>query len=465
MYIKHADNYTSTMTRLNKTFDTVVVGLGKTGLSCAKYLAKQGCDFAVTDMSDEPPMLHKMRQHLPHVPLYLGGVTHELLLTTNTILLSPGVSAQEDMIVNVINAGVEVYGDVELFCRNVSAPIIAITGSNGKSTVAKLVYEMLQNAHFNVAIGGNFGTPVLDLLEDKTADVYVLELSSFQLETVQSLNACAAVILNIASDHMDRYQNLSEYIAAKKNIYHGAKTAVINLDDEVVANMQPNDQPYVGMTLGEPKDDEYGLRQYDGVHWIVRGAEKLIAVDSLYCNTEHNVFNAMAAIALADLVDCPRSVIFSTLQRFVGLEHRCQKVFEYDNVVWINDSKGTNVAASCAAIKGFAKQKNIILIAGGCGKGEDFLALQACAKDRLKAAVVLGQDGYKIKNVLTSISPVYAVNCLDEAVAVAANMSMDGDIVLFSPACSSLDMFANYEVRGQCFIDAIQRFFKAPTHV
>ena len=454
------------MTSVNKTFDTVVVGLGKTGFSCAKYLAKQGCDFAVTDMLEEPAMLDKMQQYLPHVPLYLGGTPDALLLKTNTILLSPGVSAQQNVIAQAINAGVEVYSDVELFCRNTSTPIIAITGSNGKSTVTALVAEMLQNAHFNVAVGGNFGTPVLDFLYDKkTADVYVLELSSFQLETVRSLNAHAAVILNISPDHMDRYENLSEYILAKQNIYHGAKNTVINLDDEVVANMRPHEQSYVGITLATPDNDEYGLRQYDGVRWIVKGTEKLIPVDSLYCNTQHNIFNAMAAIALADLVACPRPVIFDTLQTFIGLKHRCQKIFEHNNIVWINDSKGTNVAASCAAIEGFANQKNIILIAGGCSKGEDFIALQACAKNHLKAAIVLGQDGYKIKKVLTDITPVYEVDSLDEAVEIAANISTDGDTVLLSPACSSHDMFADYQVRGQCFIDAIQRFFKIPSHV
>ena len=441
----------------SKQFDTVVVGLGKTGYACAQYLAAQGMNFAVTDNREEPPMLDDMKATLPSVPLYLGRFDESLLLDTDHLLISPGVSLQEDAITQAINAGVDVYGDVELFCRNISSPVIAITGSNGKSTVTTLVAEMARAANINVAEGGNLGTPVLELLADEMPDIYVLELSSFQLETVTSLNAVASVVLNISPDHLDRYEDLNEYCQAKERIYDGSGTMIINLDDPIVAKMYRGQRNSIGFTLSEPEAGSYGLRDYGDVSWIVKGYEKLIPVNNLRIKGEHNIANAMAAMALAESLDCSLEVILNVLRSFTGLDHRCQWITEHANVQWINDSKGTNVGATCAAIKGLSGDENLVLIAGGDGKGADFSELEDIAEGRLKAAIVLGKDGPRIGEVLLKVVPVHSVDTIELAVETAARIAKAGDIVLFSPACASLDMFKNYQKRGEAFVTAVKK--------
>jgi len=449
----------------SKQFNTVVVGLGKTGFACARYLAAQGISFAVTDNRDEPPMLNEMKAALPDIPLYLGGFDASILASADHLLLSPGVSLQEKAIIKAIDSGVEVYGDIELFCRNISAPVIAITGSNGKSTVTTLVTEMARVANFNVVEGGNLGTPALDLLSDNEPDVYVLELSSFQLETVTSLNAIASVVLNVSADHMDRYKGLTEYETAKERIYDGNGTIIINLDDPAVVSMARNQRTCVGFTLSEPGSGDYGVRDYDGVRWIVKGDEKLIPVNDLQIKGEHNIANAMAAMALAEILNCPRAAMLSVLRSFPGLEHRCQWIAEHANVQWFNDSKGTNVGASCAAIKGLSADENIVLIAGGDGKGADFSELGAVAEGRLKAAIVLGKDGPEIGKVLVNVVPVHAVDSMEMAVETAARIAKAGDIILLSPACASLDMFENYQARGDAFVTAVKKVLGDQCHV
>jgi len=448
-----------------KQFNTVVVGLGKTGFACAQYLAANGISFAVTDNRDEPPMLYEMKKALPDIPLCLGGFDESLLLSADHLLLSPGVSLQEDAIIKAIDSGVEVYGDIELFCRNVSAPVIAITGSNGKSTVTTLVTEMTRAANFNVVEGGNLGTPALDLLSDNEPDVYVLELSSFQLETVTSLNAIASVVLNVSPDHMDRYEGLTEYKTAKERIYGGSGTIIINLDDPAVTSMARDQRTCVGFTLFEPESGNYGVRDYDGVRWIVKGNEKIIPVNDLQIKGEHNIANAMAAMALVETLNCPRAAMLSVLLSFPGLEHRCQWIAEHANVQWFNDSKGTNVGASCAAIKGLSADENIVLIAGGDGKGADFSELGRVAEGRLKAAIVLGKDGPEIGKVLINVVPVHLVDSMEMAVETAARIARAGDIILLSPACASLDMFENYQARGDAFVTAVKNALGDQYHV
>ncbi len=441
----------------SKQFKTVVVGLGKTGFACARYLAAQGISFAVTDNRDEPPKLNEMKAALPDVPLCLGGFDESLLMGADSLLLSPGVSLQEDAIVKAIESGVEVYGDIELFCRNISSPVIAITGSNGKSTVTTLVAEMIRAANFNVVEGGNLGTPALDLLSDDEPDVYVLELSSFQLETVTSLNAIASVVLNVTPDHMDRYEGLTEYATAKEHIYDGRGAMIINLDDPAVASMARDRRACVGFTLSEPESGNYGVRDYDGDRWIVKGDKKLIPVNDLQIKGEHNIANAMAAMALAEILNCPLAAMLSVLRSFSGLEHRCQWIAEHANVKWFNDSKGTNVGASCAAIKGLSADENIVLIAGGDGKCANFSELGVVAEGRLKAAIVLGKDGPEIGKVLVNVVPVHSVDSMEMAVETAARIVKSGDIVLLSPACASLDMFENYQARGDAFVAAVKK--------
>ncbi len=453
------------MTQTNKQFNTVVVGLGKTGFSCARYLAAQGMNFAVTDSRDEPPMLNDMKATLPDIPLSLGEFDKSLLTNADHLLVSPGVSLRDDAIVEAIDSGAEVFGDIELFCRNISAPVIAVTGSNGKSTVTTLVAEMARAANFNVAEGGNLGIPPLDLLSAAEPDVYVLELSSFQLETVTSLNAIASVVLNISPDHMDRYANLEEYKTAKERIYGGSGTIIINLDDPAVRSMAQAKRACVGFTLFEPESNDYGVRDYGGMRWIVKGAERLIPENDLRIKGKHNITNAMAAMALAATLGCPWEPMLSVLRSFRGLEHRCQWIAEHENIEWFNDSKGTNVGATCAAIKGLSVNENIILIAGGDGKGADFLELEGVAEGRLKAVIVLGKDGSKIGKVLINVVPVHSVDSIEMAVETAVKIAKAEDIVLLSPACASFDMFENYEARGDAFIAAVKNMIGDECHV
>ena len=316
---------------------------------------------------------------------------------------------------------------------------------------------MARAANLDVAEGGNLGTPVLDLLSEKEPDVYVLELSSFQLETVSSLNAIASVVLNITPDHMDRYAGLKAYQAAKERIYDGDGTMIINLDDPAVVNMSRTQRTSVGFTLLEPEAGNYGVRAYDDVRWIVKGDEKIIAVNDLRIRGEHNIANAMVAMALAETLNCPLDAMLSVLRSFPGLDHRCQWIAEHGNVQWVNDSKGTNVGATCAAIKGLSGDENLILIAGGDGKGADFSDLEEIAEGRLKAAIVLGKDGPELGKVLLNVVPVHSVDSMEMAVETAARIAKDGDIVLLSPACASLDMFENYQARGEAFVTAVKK--------
>jgi len=459
-----AEAYELEVIKTSKQFNTVVVGLGKTGFACARYLAAQGVSFAVTDNRDEPPMLNEIKAALPDIPLYLGGFDESLLMGADHLLLSPGVSLQEHAIVKAIESGAEVFGDIELFCRNVSAPVIAITGSNGKSTVTTLVAEMARAANLNIVEGGNLGTPALDLLSDDEPDVYVLELSSFQLETVTSLNAVASVVLNVTPDHMDRYEGLTEYATAKKRIYEGSGTIIINLDDPAVVSMVRDQRTCVGFTLSEPESGNYGVRDYDGVRWIVKGNDKLIPVNDLRIKGEHNIANAMAAMALVETLNCPLVAMLKVLRSFPGLEHRCQWIAEHANVKWFNDSKATNIGASSAAIKGLSTDENIVLIAGGDGKGANFSELEGVAEGRLKAAIVLGKDGPEIGKVLVNVVPVHSVDSMEMAVETAARIVKYGDIVLLSPACASLDMFDNYQARGDAFVAAVKKVLGDQCH-
>jgi len=441
----------------NIHFDTVIVGLGKTGFSCAHFLANKKIGFAITDSRNNPPMLDVTRQSYPEVPLYLGRIDEELLLKTNNIIVSPGVSLQEVAIDQAIREGVKVYGDIELFCQHISSPVIAVTGSNGKSTVTTMVTDMIQDASLKVKKGGNIGTPVLDLLDDDEPDVYVLELSSFQLETTTFLNAFVAVVLNITEDHMDRYKSLSDYTEAKSKVYSGDGTMIINLDDPYTLEMACPDRKTIGFTLKEPQQQEYGTRIFEKKRWLVKGDEKLINIDELLIYGEHNIANVLAALALGDAYGLTSESMLETLKKFTGLTHRCQLVADIKGVRWYNDSKATNVGASCAAIKGLASGENIILIAGGHGKGADFKELAKIAKGRLHAVIVIGRDGQLIKKELQKFIPAYEAESMESAVLKAAEIATPGNLVLLSPACASLDMFVDFQARGDAFIESVMK--------
>lgn len=444
-----------TMAKTDYQFDMVIAGMGQTGLSCARFLAARGISFAMTDSRENPPMLDTIRSEFADVVLSPGGLNEDLLLHAGTIVLSPGLSPDEPALRAAREAGIDMFGDVELFCRHAQAPVIAVTGSNGKSTVTTLLAEMACSAGRKAAVGGNLGTPALDLLQQEDAGVFLLELSSFQLETVVSLNAAAAVVLNISRDHMDRYSSLQDYSNAKARIYRGDGIMILNRDDPLVMVMQQPQRSCITFGLVEPANDDYGIRTDGGRHWLVRGSTRIIAADELRISGVHNRANALAAVALAEVLQIPRDIICEVLRTFPGLPHRCQWVADIDGVRWINDSKGTNVGATCAAVTGLAKNRNIVLLAGGDGKGADFSPLAEIAREYVRVAILIGRDAPLIRRALEEHVPVMDAIGLREAVQAAARMAHAGDIVLLSPACASQDMFADYRERGEVFTHAV----------
>jgi len=436
-------------------FDVVIVGLGKTGLSCVRYLLSRGLDIAVTDSRINPPGLSTLETEFTSVSVFLGEISTEILLSSDQIILSPGVSLNNDAVKRAIANGIPVIGDIELFCQQVKAPIIAVSGSNGKSTVTTLVAEMTQQAGLKTCVGGNLGTPALELLNEDVPDVYVLELSSFQLETTFSLSAHASVILNISPDHMDRYANSDEYANAKKKIYLGNGLMVINKDDDVVKAMEDASRQTIYFTLGKPEGHNFGLiKDNDGI-WLCQGNKKIIKQDELGIKGEHNVANALAAIALASTINVPFSAMAETLKRFSGLEHRCQRVATINKINWFNDSKATNVGACIASIKGLCNLGKIILIAGGDSKGADLSSLGPIIKKYVKHVLLLGVDAKKVANVIDSTVMCDFVVDMNEAVNAASNLAEAGDLVLLAPACASLDMYENYQQRGDAFVAAV----------
>ncbi len=437
---------------------TLVVGLGATGLSCARFLSRAGVPVAVTDSREQPPGLETLQRELPDVALFLGGFDAEAFARAERIVISPGVSLREPLVVEAQARGIEVVGDIELFARNVSAPIIGITGSNGKSTVTTLLGLMAQQAGRNARVGGNLGVPALELVEDDEPEMYVLELSSFQLETVQTLSCLASVVLNISPDHMDRYESPLEYAAAKQTIYRNARLQVVNRDDSVAAALAHPNAPVVGFGTAEPQGKDYGIRSLNGVKWIARGTSALMPVDELRMSGRHNVSNALASLALGEAVGLPVDAMLRVLRVFQGLPHRTEWVGEYQGVRWFNDSKATNIGAALAAIQGF--DGPLVLIAGGQGKGADFSELAEGLDARISHIVLLGEAADEIEALLRDRFSVSRATDMTEAVQLAAAHAIPGDTVLLSPACASFDMFSGYRQRGEYFVRALQEVFE-----
>ncbi|MGQ0591353.1 MAG: UDP-N-acetylmuramoyl-L-alanine--D-glutamate ligase [Gammaproteobacteria bacterium] len=439
---------------------TVIVGLGATGLSCARFLARRGEAFAVTDSRTFPPGLADLARELPDVPRALGCFDRALCLTARRLIVSPGVALQEPVLLEARAGGAEVVGDIEVFARHARAPVVAVTGTNGKSTVTSLVKEMAQAAKLAVRAGGNLGPPALDLLDDGEPDLYVLELSSFQLETTVSLTPAAAVVLNITPDHRDRYATIHAYIEAKRRVYRGAGTQVINRDDPLVAAMAEPDRRALQFTLGPPGPGGFGLVPAQGGAWLGHDDQRLMPVADVPIPGRHNLANALAALALGTAVGLPREAMVSALRRFHGLPHRCQWVGRASGVDWYNDSKGTNVGATCAALQGLCAERPVVLLAGGDGKGADFTPLasacQSAETGRVRAVVTLGRDGPLIAQALAGVVPVARASDLTDAVSQAAGLARSGDAVLLSPACASFDMFRDYVERGERFVAAVR---------
>jgi UDP-N-acetylmuramoylalanine--D-glutamate ligase len=453
-------NTTMTASRTLLPMPTVIIGMGKTGLSCARFLSRRGEPFAIIDSRENPPGLATVQQEFPRAPLHAGDLRSDWLRGARRVLLSPGVSLAEPALRAAQDQGAEIIGDVELFARHVRAPVVAVTGSNGKSTVTTLVGEMARTADLHVGVGGNLGTPALDLLNEN-AKLYVLELSSFQLETVSTLNACAATVLNVTPDHMDRYRSVTEYAAAKQRVFHGDGVMVLNADDPLVMAMQERGRTVQRFGLSAPVNGDYGVqRDAHGSAWLACGEERLLPVADLKIKGAHNIANALAAWALAEAAELPRTAIRDALRTFAGLPHRCQWLAEIGGVHWYDDSKGTNVGAACAAITGLAQDlapgRRLIVIVGGDGKGADFSAMAPAAQGRARAAIIIGRDGPRIEKVLTPVVPCVRAADMEDAVGRASTLAQPGDAVLLSPACASFDMFRDYAHRGEVYTAAVR---------
>lgn len=433
---------------------TVVVGLGATGLACVRFLRNKGRRVAVTDSRPRPPGMDEARVLDPDMPMALGGFDSTLLHGADEIVLSPGVPPDAPELREARSAGIPVFGEIELFARHCNGPVVGITGSNGKSTVTTLLGRMASAAGRDVAVGGNLGTPALNLLREPAPDAYVLELSSFQLETTRSLRTVAAVVLNISADHMDRHASVEQYAAIKSRVYDGHGLMVLNADDPRVMEMARPGRQQVLFSRGEPTGPaDYGLRTHAGETWLVRGDTRLVAASRLRLRGAHNLVNALAALALADALQLPRSESIAALEAFTGLPHRTEWVATVGGVDWYNDSKATNVGASAAAIQGMPGP--LVLILGGDGKGADFTPLRDVMDDSIRAVVLIGRDGPLVEAALRGAVTMVTATDMDDAVVRAAALAQPGDSVLLSPACASFDMFSNYEERGRMFATAV----------
>ncbi|SBI36733.1 UDP-N-acetylmuramoylalanine--D-glutamate ligase [Klebsiella pneumoniae] len=421
----------------------VIIGLGMTGLSCVDFFMARGVTPRVMDTRVAPPGLDKLPES---VECHVGGLNDTWLLAADLIVASPGIALAHPSLSAAADAGVEIVGDIELFCREAQAPIIAITGSNGKSTVTTLVGEMAKAAGVNVGVGGNIGLPALMLL-DTDRELYVLELSSFQLETTSSLQAVAATILNVTEDHMDRYPlGLQQYRAAKLRIYENAKACVVNADDALTMPVRGADERCIsfGVDVGD-----YHLNRQQGETWLRVKGEKVLNVKEMPLTGQHNYSNALAALALADAAGLPRASSLKALTTFTGLAHRFQLVLDHNGVRWINDSKATNVGSTEAALNGLQLDGTLYLLLGGDGKSADFTPLKRyLGGDRIRL-YCFGRDGAE----LAELRPEVAVQTetMEQAMRQIAPLVKAGDMVLLSPACASLDQFKNFEQRGEMF--------------
>lgn len=438
----------------------LVVGLGQTGLSLARFLAAQGLPFAVADSRDAPPGLDALQAEFgDRIAVHLGAFDPAQFVAASELLVSPGVSLDEPAIVAARDAGVKIRGDIDLFREQAQAPIVAITGSNGKSTVTTLVAAMAEATGLEVAVGGNLGTPALELLASDV-ELYVLELSSFQLERCERLAPAVATILNVSADHMDRYSSLANYHQAKQRIYRGAENVICNRADPLTQPLLAAGMSVTSFGLDAPDLNQYGVR--DGK--LVRGREALLPVSELKLAGSHNIANALAAIALGEAVGLPLAAMLNALRQFAGLPHRCQYIANIDGVDFYDDSKGTNVGAAQAAIEGLCHigGRKVVLIAGGDGKGADFKPLVQTLAKLGRAAVLIGRDAPRLAAVLDDVLPLALANSMEEAVAKARTLAQAGDAVLLSPACASFDMFDNYAHRGEVFAAAVRQQMGGP---
>jgi UDP-N-acetylmuramoylalanine--D-glutamate ligase len=431
----------------------VIVGLGATGLSCARHLLLRGWRVAVTDTRAAPPQLAALHALDASVVVRAGGLDPALLEGAVCVIASPGVPLTEPFFGAARRRGLTIVGDVELFARAVDAPVAGITGTNGKSTVTTLLARMAQRAGVRVRAGGNLGPPALDLLSAGT-ELYVLELSSYQLETSATLECRAATVLNVSPDHLDRYDSLDSYAAAKARIFARCDTAVINLDDPLVVAMPRAARRTLSFSLRATIGADYAVAMQEGSWWLTRAGTALMPVTDLKIKGLHNAANALAALALGEAVGLPLAAMLAELTEFAGLPHRSQWVADVAGVSYIDDSKGTNVGATLAAVAGMPGP--LIMIAGGDGKNQDFAPLATAFRGKVRHAVLIGRDAPRLAQALAGVCTLESCSTLPQAVRAAARAARPGDTVLLSPACASLDMFRDYGHRGAVFAAAVQ---------
>ena len=452
----------------------LVLGLGDTGLSMATWLTRRGATVRVADTRPAPPRLAELRRSLPAVSAACGPFREESFAGVDLIAISPGVPLAEPHVLRALGAGTSVLGDVELFAQAVGqgARIIAVTGTNGKTTVTSLVGSMARSAGSDCEVAGNIGPAVLDALirrEDsgRIPDLWVLELSSFQLETTASLSASAATVLNISEDHLDRYDGIAEYTAAKARIFAGGGIQVLNRNDPRSLAMALRGRKTITFGLDAPRrGEDWGVVERGGEPWLGQGSHPLLAVREMKIAGLHNAANALAALALCRGLDLPLEPLLRALREFKGLPHRVELVGEAQGVRWYDDSKGTNVGSTVAALAGLAHSgAKVVLIAGGEGKGQDFSPLKSAVARSARALVLIGRDAPLIESAVAGAEvPVHRAASMDEAVTLAAQAALPGDAVLLSPACASFDMFRDYKHRGEVFQLAVEKRLGASKH-
>lgn len=449
------------MADVSATTTRLIVGLGATGLATARYCQRRQWTFDLCDSRDNLPGLEQIQADFPQARIQAGPLLADVLSQYQQLVVSPGVALATPAIQSAMASGCEAIGDVELFLRECTQPVIAITGSNGKSTVTLLIAHLLEQAGYQVQVGGNIGIPVLDLLEQAAPDFYVLELSSFQLETTHSLQARAAVLLNFSEDHMDRYHGMDDYLAAKQRIFTNSQSVVVNRDDS--ASQPPFKHPdSISFGVSETPDQSgYALRA--GEHqntegwWIVRNGQPVVHSSRVSLKGLHNLSNVMAALALLDACEIDVQPALPALSTFRGLDHRCQFVRTIEGVDFINDSKGTNVGSTLAAIDGLVGScRRLHLLLGGDDKGQDFSPLLQALQPLDMNVYCFGRSGGSLHQSLSEVVSSRSFETLDQAFAAAALDAEDSDIVLLSPACASFDQYPNYMARGEHFEALVQ---------
>ena len=440
---------------LENNCETIIVGLGETGLSVAAYLDARNISFAVMDTRSEPPLLNTFKQKYPNISIDLGEIALNKLHNAKQIILSPGIDIKSEIIQTAINAGANCYGDIEIFARATQVPIVAITGSNGKSTVTSLVAEMAKTSGLRAYPGGNLGPPALDLLNSNNAELFVLELSSFQLESTKSLTPKVAAVLNISADHLDRHGDVQSYANIKAAVFNQAKNSVINRDDVFVTSMNTSGA-VSSFGLGSPTNEDFGLIHGSGDVFLAKGKNCLLSTNEISMPGESGILNSLAALAIGDALGLPLKKMLIALTTFKGLPHRFSLVGTSNGVSWFNDSKGTNIGAAISSLRGL--QDNVVLIAGGVFKGGDLSLLRDAVAKHAKHVILFGHDASMLDQALNGATSIHHVKTMHEAVRTAHDLVNAGDNVLLSPACASFDMYENYIERGEDFESCVKEF-------